>query len=150
MNDIFINGFGGDVALAATRVAVGTFFVISGYHKLFNAQRHAAIVATLTEDKAPAVAVTQWVIPIAEFLGGLALIFGFLVVPAAAGLLVILIGALKLDGIKRIAGYHPIDRADWLDDLLYLPETLFAILLVVIAATGAGPYSIDGFVALLF
>jgi hypothetical protein len=30
-----------EMALAVNRVAVGLFFFLSGYHKLFNAQRHA-------------------------------------------------------------------------------------------------------------
>jgi hypothetical protein len=29
-----------EMALAINRVAVGLFFFLSGYHKLFNAQRH--------------------------------------------------------------------------------------------------------------
>jgi hypothetical protein len=36
-------------ALTLNRVAIGVFFAISGYHKLFNAARHA----TLTSTRAP-------------------------------------------------------------------------------------------------
>jgi uncharacterized membrane protein YphA (DoxX/SURF4 family) len=41
MMDILFNGVGWtDIALALNRIAVGVFFLLSGYHKLFNAQRH--------------------------------------------------------------------------------------------------------------
>ena len=36
-----------EAALTLNRVAIGTFFAISGYHKLFNASRHAVLVGTL-------------------------------------------------------------------------------------------------------
>ena len=32
-----------DAALTLNRVALGTFFAISGYHKLFNPSRHATL-----------------------------------------------------------------------------------------------------------
>jgi len=39
--DILFNGVGWtDIALTLNRGAVGIFFLLSGYHKLFNAQRH--------------------------------------------------------------------------------------------------------------
>jgi hypothetical protein len=38
MIDMLFNGVGWtDIALIANRVAVGMFFMFSGYHKLFNA-----------------------------------------------------------------------------------------------------------------
>ena len=38
------------LALTLNRVALGVFFAISGYHKLFNASRHAALTRTLQDD----------------------------------------------------------------------------------------------------
>jgi hypothetical protein len=38
---------------------------------------------------------------------------------------------------------QPIDEADRIDDWLYLPETLYAFMLIVIVSTGAGPYSLN-------
>ena len=35
-----------DLALTLNRIAVGAFFMLSGYHKLFNVQRHR----TLTDE----------------------------------------------------------------------------------------------------
>ena len=42
--------------------------------------------------------------------------------------------------------YKPIDEADRIDDWLYLPEVLYAFMLIVVIAAGAGPYSFDALV----
>ena len=45
MIDALFNGIGwADIALTLNRVAAGTFFLFSGYHKLFDAQRHRTFV----------------------------------------------------------------------------------------------------------
>ena len=40
----------------------------------------------------------------------------------------------------------PIDEADRIDDWLYLPETLYAFMLIIIISAGPGPYSIDALI----
>ena len=67
--------------------------------------------------------------------------------PAALGLLIISIGATFSDGIKRIADWRPIDKADFLDDILYLPEVLYALLLLSVILAGPGPFSVDALIA---
>ena len=42
--------------------------------------------------------------------------------------------------------YKPIDETDRIDDWLYLPETLYAFMLVMVISAGAGPYSLDSLV----
>jgi uncharacterized membrane protein YphA (DoxX/SURF4 family) len=139
-----------DVALTLNRVALGVFFAISGYHKLFNASRHATLARTLQDDGVHAAPVLQWLLPSAEFGGGLALIGGFLSVLAAFGLFVICAGAIALDALKRIRAWQPVDRADWLGDLLYVPESLYCIGMTVVMLAGPGPWSLDAaFTALL-
>ena len=39
-----------------------------------------------------------------------------------------------------------IDEADRIDDWLYLPETLYAVMLVIVVSAGAGPYSLDALI----
>ena len=131
------------VALTLNRVALGTFFVISGYHKLFNASRHAALTRTLQDDGVHDLPVMRWLLPSAEFAGGWALILGLFSVLAALGLFVICFGAITLDAVKRIRAWQPIDRADWLGDLLYIPETLYCIGLLIVILGGPGPWSLD-------
>lgn len=65
-----------EMALAINRVAVGLFFLLSGYHKLFNVQRHTALVLTLRSAGLPRVIVLQSLVPGAEFSGGFAVAIG--------------------------------------------------------------------------
>ena len=135
-----------NAALTLNRVALGAFFAISGYHKLFNASRHAALSRTLQDDGVHALPFMQWLLPSAEFAGGLALIVGLLSVLAALGLFVISAGAIALDAIKRIRAWQPIDRADWLGDLLYVPEALYCLGLAVVMLAGPGRWSLDAII----
>src|SRR6204780_813328 len=138
-----------NAALTLNRLALGVFFAISGYHKLFNAPRHATLTRTLQDDGVHAVPVMQWLLPSAEFAGGSALIIGLLSVPAAFGLFVISAGAFAFDAVKRIRAWQTIDRADWLRDLLYVPQALYCIGLTVVMLAGPGPWSLDAIIAAL-
>jgi uncharacterized membrane protein YphA (DoxX/SURF4 family) len=144
MMDLLFNGVGWtDIALTLNRIAVGVFFMLSGYHKLFNAQRHVSLVEELKELGIPAVGFNQWWVPTVEFLGGVGVTIGFLAPLAALGLLIIILVAIATSGRQRIKVYKPIDEADRIDDWLYLPETLYAFMLIVVISAGAGPYSLD-------
>ena len=138
-----------DAALTLNRVALGMFFAISGYHKLFNPSRHATLTQTLQDDGVHAVPIMQWLVPGIEFSGGWALIIGLLSALAAFGLFVICLGAVVFDAIKRVRGWQPIDRADWVGDLLYIPEALYCIGLAVVMLGGPGPWSLDAKIATL-
>jgi putative oxidoreductase len=138
-----------NAALTLNRVALGVFFAISGYHKLFNASRHAALTRTLQDDGVHDVPFMRWLLPSGEFAGGWALILGLLSVLAAIGLFVICAGALLLDAVKKIRAWQPLDRADWLGDLLYVPEALYCIGLTVVMLAGPGPWSLDAIIAAL-
>jgi uncharacterized membrane protein YphA (DoxX/SURF4 family) len=132
-----------DAALLLNRVVVGAFFAISGYHKLFNRDRHAALVETLTVDRIPLVRVNQWFVPSVELVGGASLMLGMVSVWAALLLGAVCLVATCADGLKRVREYHPIDACDWVDDLLYLPEVLYGIMLVEVILNGPGAYSLD-------
>ena len=144
MIDMLFNGVGWtDIALTLNRVAVGMFFMLSGYRKLFNPQRHRALVDELKELGIHAVGFNQWWVPTVEFAGGGAVVIGLLAPLAALGLLVIIIVAIATSGPQRIKVYKPIDEADRIDDWLYLPELLYAFMLIMVVSAGAGPYSLD-------
>ena len=147
MTNILFNGVGWtDIALTLNRIAVGLFFMLSGYHKLFNAERHRALVDQLKGLGVHAVGFNQWWVPSVEFLAGGAVVVGFLAPLAAFGLLVLILVATITSGPQRIKVYKPIDEADRIDDWLYLPEVLYAFMLIVIVSAGAGPYSVDAFI----
>jgi uncharacterized membrane protein YphA (DoxX/SURF4 family) len=144
MIDILFNGIGWtDIAFTLNRVAVGLFFMFSGYHKLFNAERHRVFAEELRSLHVHAVGINEWWVPLVEFSGGGAVAIGLLTPLAAIGLLAIILVANATTGRERIKAFMPIDRADRIDDWLYLPETLYAFLLILIISTGAGPYSLD-------
>ena len=145
--DLLFKGVGaGDIALTLNRVAVGVFFLLSGYHKLFDPERHRALAVELKQLGIHAVRFNQWWVPMVEFTAGVAVVIGLLAPLAALGLLVITLVAVARSGPQRINGYKPIDRADLIGDWLYLPETLYAFMLLVVVSAGAGPYSLDAVV----
>jgi uncharacterized membrane protein YphA (DoxX/SURF4 family) len=147
IKDILFTGVGWtDIAITLNRIAVGAFFMFSGYHKLFNPERHRSIVEELKALGVPAIGFNQWWVPLVEFAGGGAVVIGLLTPLAALGLFVIVLVAGATSGRQRLKLYMPIDRADRIDDWLYLPETLYAFMLIFIVSAGAGPYSLDALV----
>src|ERR1700679_3240735 len=72
-----------DIAFPLNRVAVGAFFMLSGYHKLFNAERHRTVVEELKALGVPALGFNQWWVPSVEFSAGAAVLIGLLA-PLAA------------------------------------------------------------------
>ena len=87
--------------------------------------------------------INQWWVPLVEFSAGGAVVIGLLAPLAALGLLVVILVACATSGRQRIKTYKPIDEADRIDDWLYLPETLYAFMLLLVISAGAGPYSVD-------
>lgn len=150
MIDLLFKGIGWtDIALFLNRVAVGAFFMFSGYHKLFNAQRHRLLVDELKALHIPALGINAWWVPFVEFSAGAAVVIGFFAPLAALGLIVIILIADVTSGRQRIKSYKPIDEADRIADWLYLPETLYAFMLLIVLSAGAGPYSVDSVILAL-
>jgi uncharacterized membrane protein YphA (DoxX/SURF4 family) len=145
--DLLFNGVGWtDIALTLNRVAVGAFFMLSGYHKLFNAERHRTVVDELKALGIHALGFNQWWVPLVEFSAGGAVVVGLLAPLAALGLLVLIVVAIATSGPQRIKLFKPIDQADRIDDWLYLPEVLYAFMLILVVSAGAGPYSLDALI----
>lgn len=143
---LLVHGVGfGDAALLVTRVSVGGFFVVSGAHKLFNPTRRGDLRETFAADGVT-FAPMMYLVPLGELLGGLGVAFGALTILAVIGLAALNIGAIALDGRKRIPSMRPLDPADRLDDVLYLPEVLYVICLIAVLSFGPGAYSLDALV----
>jgi uncharacterized membrane protein YphA (DoxX/SURF4 family) len=140
MIDLLFNGVGWtDIALTLNRVAVGMFFMFSGYHKLFNTQRHRMLVKELKALHVFGVRINKWWVPTIEFTAGGTVFVGPLTPLAALSLLVIILVACATSGRQRIKAYQPIDGADRIDDWLYLPGRLYAFMLIMVVSAGAGP-----------
>ncbi len=143
---LLVHGVGfGDAALLATRLSVGGFFAVSGAHKLFNPIRRQGLRETFAADGVT-FAPMMVVVPLGEFLGGLGVAFGALTIFAVLGLAALSVGAIALDGVKRVALMKPLDPADRLDDVLYLPEVLYIVCLLAVLSFGPGAYSLDAVV----
>jgi hypothetical protein len=86
MIDTLFHGVGWtDIALTLNRIAVGMFFMLSGYHKLFNPERHRVFADELKELGVHALGFNQWWVPTVEFSAGCAFVIGLLA-PLAAWL----------------------------------------------------------------
>ncbi len=134
-----------EAPLLIVRVSLGLFMGISGYHKLTNQKRHNEFVGTLITSGVYS-RFNEWAVPTVEFLGGLALFFGLLTQLACIGLLVILATAIVTDCMDRINKLSPIDELDAVCDFLYLPEVLYAVMLLTILLAGPGRYSFDAII----
>jgi putative oxidoreductase len=144
MRDILLNGIGGaSAAITVMRFALGSFFVLSGFHKLTNKERHETFVETLKALSISHIRISQWFVPGVEFFGGLGVAVGFLTPLAALGLLVICSVALLTSSPTVVASYKPIDPGDRVDDWLYQPEMMYALMLLYFITAGAGPVSVD-------
>lgn len=145
--EMLVTGVGFSV-LAETmiRVALGVFFLFSGYHKLFNPVRHATVLNTMINDHVPLPWFNCWFVPTVEFLGGMALVIGFLTPLAAFGLFCVCCVATLVDGVKRVKSWQPLDKTDAVDDMLYLPEVLYCFMLLWLMSSGAGPWSLDALI----
>lgn len=141
------SGLGPDAwLLTFNRMTLGLFFAISGFHKLFNPVRHASVANEMKLLHIPAVWFNQWWVPGIEFFGGLSLVSGILAPLGAMGLMVVCFVATCTAGLRRIPSFKPIDKADWLDDLLYLPEVLYLIGLSLVIDLGPGAFTLPSLI----
>ena len=126
--------------LLLNRVVLGTFFAISGFHKLFITERHQQLVNVLEEDGIPMVRFCEWFVPIVELVAGVFIVVGLFAPLAAIGIIVLMVVAFITDGVKRVSEYNPINAADYLDGVLYLPETVYIVMSLILILAGPGKY----------
>ena len=123
-----------DIAITLNRFAVGAFFMLSGYHKLFNPERHRSFADELKGLGVHAVGFNQWWVPLSSSLPGEPSSLGSSAPLAALGLLVVIMVAIATSGRQRMKLYKPIDEGDRIDDFLYLPETLYVFMLIMVVS----------------
>jgi uncharacterized membrane protein YphA (DoxX/SURF4 family) len=104
------------------------YFMFSGYHKLFNTERHRVFGDELRSLHVAAVGINQLRVPFVEFSAGGAVVIGLIAPLAALGLLVIILVASATSGRERMQAFKPINKADRIDDWLYLPEILYVFI----------------------
>ncbi|MEE3326275.1 MAG: DoxX family protein [Myxococcota bacterium] len=130
--------------IALVRFAIGVFFCITGATKLFDAASRAEMVQTLIASGIPFPEVNAVFISVVEFAGGGLLAIGLLTPICAVLLGGDMLVAIFTDRIKSVQGDT---FFAWLDNFLYLPEVLYALILGWLLISGAGKLSLDGLLA---
>lgn len=130
--------------MTAVRVLIGIFFCISGGTKLLVPAQFTLMEQTLAKSHIPFPHANALFVSLVEFVCGGGLALGLLTPFCALILVVDMIVAIMTNRIQSIQAGGVIA---WLDDLLYLPEVLYVMLLVWLIFSGPGRYSIDGLIA---
>jgi len=132
-------------AILLVRVSIGLFFAISGGRKLFVAGSRQTMYETLIRAKVPFPNLMTYFVSSVELVGGSLVAAGLLSSLASLALSVDMAVAIlttKLSAIPK--GLSPLD---WFDNLLYLPEVLYVLILFWIICSGPGKLSVDYWLA---
>jgi putative oxidoreductase len=128
------------IAVLIARLSVGVLFAISGGGKLFVAEKRKEMQETLKKAGVPAPETMTVVLAFIEFFFGLLLALGFLTPISCVMLIGVMIGALVTTVLPGIEARTPIA---WLGEFLYLPETLYLVILFWLLLSGPGALSAD-------
>lgn len=127
------------------RVAFGLFFFTSGFNKVFVPENQALMLETVQGAGIPYPHIMSVFVSSCEMLCGLLLASGLLTRLNAAVLMVITLVALftvSLDGIPQ-----GINLLTWYSWLLYLPESGYVLMCILLAVQGCGPFGLDRVIA---
>jgi putative oxidoreductase len=128
-------------SILLARISLGLFFAISGGNKLFVASRTRQMYETLAGAGIPFPHFMTYFVSSVEFISGCLLVMGLLSGLCCAALIIQMIVAITTVRIAMIpAG---LSFLDWLDDFLYLPETMYIIILMWLICSGPGRVSVD-------
>jgi putative oxidoreductase len=123
------------------RISLGVFFAISGGNKLFVAGRTRQMYETLAGAGIPLPHFMTYFVSSVEFIGGCLLAVGLLSSLCCAALIVQMIVAITTVQLAAIPkGISFLNR---LDDFLYLPESMYIIILFWLICSGPGKVSVD-------
>ena len=125
------------------RVLTGVFFCISGGMKLFVPSHFSEMQQTLLQSHIPFPHASALFVSLVEFACGAGLILGLLTPLCVVMLMGDMIVAILTN---RIGSIHASGFLAFLDDFLYLPEVLYALILFWLLFSGPGPYSVDSMI----
>jgi putative oxidoreductase len=128
-------------AILLARVSLGVFFAISGGNKLFVASRTRQMYETLAGAGIPFPHFMTYFVSSIEFISGCLLVIGLLSSLCCAALIVQMIVAITTVQLATIP--TGLSFLDWLDDFLYLPETMYIIILIWLICSGTGRVTVD-------
>jgi putative oxidoreductase len=130
-----------EFSILLARVSLGVFFAISGGNKLFVASRTRQTYETLADAGIPFPHFMTYFVSSVEFISGCLLVIGLLSSLCCAALIIQMIVAITTVQLATIP--KGLSFLNWLDDLLYLPETLYIIILIWLICSGPGRVSVD-------
>jgi putative oxidoreductase len=130
--------------VAVVRAAVGVFFCISGATKLLQPGARQQMVQTLASSGIPFPELNAVFVSLVELICG-----GLLALGLLTSLSAVLLGGNMLVAIvtNRLPSVHGDSAFAWLDDFLYLPEVLYALILGWLLFAGPGKPSLDALLA---
>lgn len=142
-----IGGF--DYWMLGNRLVVGGFFAITGAHKLtvWRASTRETFQWFHDCKGLPFPTFHATAVPTVQLLAGLGVATGTLATLSAIGLIIVMVGALVLDGPRQIAKIGYESRLTWVNNLCFLPETLYVVMLGAVVTLGTGTLAIDGVVS---
>ena len=137
-----------EFAILLARVSLGVFFAISGGNKLFDASRTRQMYETLAGAGIPFPHFMTYFVSSVEFISGCLLVIGLLTTVSCAALIIQMIVAITTVQIAMIP--KGLSFLNWLDELLYLPETMYIVILIWLICSGPGRLSVDSRIAHAF
>jgi putative oxidoreductase len=128
------------------RFSMGLFFCVSGYNKLFVAEKHEDLIKLMAKIGLPFPDLMALFLGSVEFFGGIFLMIGLLTTLCAISLTIAMIVAIITVEIDLIIP-KGIGFFDWMSWFLYLPQVMYVIIFVWLMTSGPGRFSIDHIIA---
>src|ERR1043166_7799684 len=132
-------------SILLARVSLGIFFAISGGNKLLVPSRTQQMYETLAGAGIPFPHFMTYFVSSVEFISGCLLVIGRLTSLCCVAPIVQMIVAIVTVQLATIP--KGLSLLNWLDDFLYLPETLYIIILIWLICSGPGRVSVDAWIA---
>src|SRR5215813_5235832 len=129
------------LSILLARISLGMFFAISGGNKLLIPSRTRQMYETLAGAGIPFPHFMTYFVSSVEFISGCLLIIGMLTSLCCAALIIQMIVAITTVQLATIP------KGLSLLDFLYLPETMYIIILIWLICSGPGRVSVDGWIA---
>jgi len=132
-------------SIVLARVSLGVFFAVSGGNKLFVASHTRQMYETLAGAGIPFPYFMTYFVSSVDFISGCLLIIGLLSSLCCVALIIDMIVAITTVQLATIS--KGLSFLDWIDDFLYLPETLYIIIFIFLICSGPGKISVDNRIA---
>jgi uncharacterized membrane protein YphA (DoxX/SURF4 family) len=125
-----------DAALGIVRILLGALFVMTGVMKFAVPRLREAWSGQLRQAKLPFYTLTFWLLPVAEIVVGVLLILGILTRPAAAAVVLMMLGATYVHVVVDDPSVFPLQPNSPIIPLVVIGLAIFVLI------GGAGYWSL--------